>query len=222
MFRRIAVVLSLFVFSLTSCWQKTSNQEADKQEDNTLIIRSEEDIKSRIENKAKEALLYCETNDYNTSFCVLIDMKIHSGKHRMFVYDFKNQKVEHSALCAHGCGKDNQKSTGAEPVFSNEEGSLLSSLGKYKIGIRSYSQWGINVHYKLHGLEASNNNAFQRIIVLHSHTPMTSSEIYPNHLPMGWSFGCPVTDDHTMTYLDSKLKNTQKPVLLWMYYDDEL
>ena len=69
-------------------------------------------------------------------------------------------------------------------------------------------------------LETSNNNAFKRIVVLHSYTPISSVEIYPAHLPMGWSLGCPVTDNDTMTYLDTKLKNTKKSVLLWIYYDD--
>lgn len=173
---------------------------------------------TRLNEKAQEALLFCKANDYNTDFCVLIDMKIHSGNYRMFVYDFVNQKVERKALCAHGCGKGEKQSTGEQPLFSNREGSLLTSLGKYKIGIRSYSRWGINVHYKLHGLESTNSNAFKRIVVLHSHTPMPAEEISPTHLPMGWSFGCPVTDDATMTYLDTKLKKTAKPVLLWIYY----
>jgi hypothetical protein len=173
---------------------------------------------TRIDEKANEALIFCETNNYNTDFCILIDMKIHSGKYRMFVYNFNNQEIERKALCAHGCGKDDKQSTGEQPLFSNEEGSFLTSLGKYKIGIRSYSQWGINVHYKLHGLETSNNNAYKRIIVLHSHSPVPSIEIYPFHMPMGWSLGCPVTDDETMTFLDAKLKNTKKPVLLWIFY----
>ena len=173
---------------------------------------------TRIDEKAKEALQFCKSNDCNTDFCILIDMKIHSGKYRMFVYDFKKQEVERKALLAHGAGKDDKKSTGAEPLFSNEEGSWLTSLGKYKTGARAYSQYGINVHYKLHGLEASNSNAFKRIIVLHSFTPVSSFEIYPFHLPMGWSMGCPVTDDETMTWLDAKLKDTKKPVLLWIFY----
>jgi len=173
---------------------------------------------TQIEEKAKEALSFCEANDCSTDFCILIDMKIHSGKHRMFIYDFKNQGVERKALVAHGSGKGDNSSTGEKPLFSNEKGSLLTSLGKYKIGARAYSQYGINVHYKMHGLEASNSNAFDRIIVLHSFTPVPSEEIYPFHLPMGWSFGCPVTDDETMTLLDAKLKNTKKPVLLWIFY----
>jgi len=185
-----------------------------------LFLRSStqtEESNKRINEKAEEALSFCKTNGYNTDFCILIDMKIHSGKYRLFVYDFNDKKTERKALCAHGCGKDDKKSTGSQPLFSNEEGSLLTSLGKYKIGIRSYSQWGINVHYKLHGLESTNNNAFKRIVVLHSHTPVPSMEMYPLHMPMGWSFGCPVTDDETMTYLDEKLKNVKKTVLLWIF-----
>ncbi|MCL1941948.1 MAG: murein L,D-transpeptidase catalytic domain family protein [Candidatus Azobacteroides sp.] len=172
----------------------------------------------RINEKAEEALSFCKAGGYNTDFCILVDMKIHSGKYRMFVYDFNRKEIERKALCAHGCGKDDKTSTGAQPLFSNENGSRLTSLGKYKIGSRSYSQWGIHVHYKMHGLEPTNNNAFKRIIVLHSHTPVPSFETYPVHLPMGWSFGCPVTDNDTMTYLDAKLKNTKKPVLLWIFY----
>ncbi|OFY19990.1 MAG: peptidase [Bacteroidetes bacterium GWF2_33_38] len=193
----IVIVSTLFLFSQNTTQLKEDNL--------------------RFEEKVKDALTFCETNDYNTDFCILIDMKIHSGKYRMFIYDFKSKKVERQSLCAHGCGKNDLTSTGAQPFFSNEEGSLLTSLGKYKIGARSYSQWGINVHYKLHGLEASNNNAYKRNVVLHSHSPVPTVEIYPLHMPMGWSYGCPVIDNSTMSYLDAKLKNTKKSVLLWIY-----
>mgnify|MGYP001756098008 CR=1 FL=1 len=91
-----------------------------------------------------------------------------------------------------------KNSTLSKPVFSNVEGSYCSSLGKYKVGIRSYSKWGINVHYKLHGLEVTNNNAFKRYIVLHSYTPMPEMEVYPLHLPLGISQGCPVISDEVM------------------------
>jgi hypothetical protein len=172
----------------------------------------------RLSEKATEALAFCRTNDYNTDFCILIDMKIHSGKYRMFIWNFNDNAIERKALCAHGCGKGDNESTGAQPVFSNVSGSLLTSLGKYKIGIRSYSQYGIHAHYKMHGLEKTNNNAFKRQIVLHSHNPVPANEIYPAHLPMGWSFGCPVTDNATMTCLDAKLKTGTKPILIWIYY----
>jgi hypothetical protein len=206
--KKMVIILSIFVLILSAFALVSGNSGQE-------IV---EVGNTRIDEKAKEALSFCKNNDCNTDFCILIDMKIHSGKYRMFVYDFKKQEVERMALVAHGAGKDDKKSTGAEPLFSNEEGSWLTSLGKYKIGARAYSQWGINVHYKLHGLETSNNNAFKRIVVLHSFTPVSSFEIYPFHLPMGWSAGCPVTDNDTMTWLDAKLKNTEKPVLLWIFY----
>lgn len=172
---------------------------------------------SQLSQKAAEARIFCEQNNLNTDFCVLVDMRIHSGKHRFFVWDFKQDSITKQALCAHGCGKDEQKSTGAQPLFSNVNGSLLTSLGKHKTGKRAASQYGINIHYKLHGLEPTNNNAYERIIVLHSFTPVPSKEIHPLHLPMGFSQGCPVIDNETMRYLDKILKDTPDPVLLWIY-----
>jgi len=199
-------IVCLLIFAIPTIYLFARNSEPS------------EEVSKRLKDKAVEALDFCKKKGYNTDFCILIDMKVHSGRHRMFVWNFKENKIERQALCAHGCGKDDQRSTGDKPLFSNVNGSYLSSLGKYKLGARSYSQWGINVHYKMHGLESTNNNAFKRIIVLHSHTPVTEREIYPLHMPMGWSLGCPVTDNTTMKYLDGKLKTTKKPVLLWIYY----
>lgn len=100
------------------------------------------------QEKALAAKAYCIENGFNTNYCFLIDFSIPSGKKRFFVWDFKGDSIKYSSLCAHGYGKE---STLKKPVYSNVEGSYCSSLGKYKVGIRSYSKWGINVHYKLHG-----------------------------------------------------------------------
>jgi hypothetical protein len=218
-------VIILSVFACLGCSQTAKNPtEAGN---DTILLQNEREINSdshfeedsiRWSEKTKEALIFCKKNNCNTDFCILIDMKIHSGKYRMFVWNFNDKEIERKALCAHGCGKENNKSTGAQPVFSNTPESLLTSLGKYKTGIRSYSQYGIHAHYKMCGLENTNNNAFKRQIVLHSHNPVPTNEIYPVHLPMGWSFGCPVTDNATMTYLDKKLKVSKKPILIWIYY----
>ncbi len=170
----------------------------------------------RLKTKADEAKAYCKKHDFDTTFCILIDMKIHSGKNRMFVWDFGKKSIRNSGLCCHGFGGEN---TGSNPVFSNTVGSNCTSLGKYKIGIRSYSKYGIHIHYKLHGLETTNSNAFKRTVVLHSFDPVPELEIYPLHLPMGFSAGCPVVSNDMMRTLDTLLQNTQKPVLLWIYYE---
>lgn len=170
--------------------------------------------RQRLAEKAQLAKAYCEAKGLNTKYCFLVDFSIHSGKKRFFVWDFKGDSVKYSSLCAHGYGK---KSTQSEPVFSNVMGSLCSSLGKYKVGIRSYSKWGIHVHYKLHGLEPTNNNAYKRYVVLHSFTPVPAVEIAPLHLPLGISQGCPVICDEVMIKVDALLKAEKKPLLLWIY-----
>lgn len=164
--------------------------------------------------KADSAKAYCAGKGFNTNYCFLVDFSIHSGKKRFFVWDFKGDSVLYASLCAHGYGKN---STVSKPVFSNVEGSYCSSLGRYKVGIRAYSKWGINVHYKLHGLESTNNNAFKRVIVLHSYELVPATDIYPVHLPLGISQGCPVVCNDVMRKVDKLLKGESKPVLLWMY-----
>lgn len=164
--------------------------------------------------KVAEAFNFCKKNGYDTISCFFVDMSIHSGENRFFVWSFKNKKIVYEGLCCHGTGKG---STASTPVFSNEKGSNCTSLGKYKIGIRSYSQWGIHAHYKLHGLETTNSNAYDRTVVLHSHSPVPETEIYPFHLSMGWSLGCPVVSDKLMRRLNELLKKKTKPTLLWTY-----
>lgn len=172
------------------------------------------DKHARLRQKADSARAYCKRNGMNTNYCFLADFSMHSGRKRFFVWDFKGDSVLYSSLCAHGYGKG---STVSKPVFSNVEGSYCSSLGRYKIGIRSYSNWGINIHYKMHGLESTNSNAFKRIIVLHSYDPVPGFEIFPAHLPLGISQGCPVICNKVMKKIDKLLRKESKPVLLWIY-----
>ncbi len=170
-----------------------------------------------IKVKAKEALQFCKTKKYNENFCILIDMSIHSGLNRFFIYDFEKKEVTHKMLVGHGCGenpwsfdfsKDN-------PSFSNIDGSHCSSLGKYKIGNRAWSDWGINVKYVLHGLENTNSNAQARYIVFHSWEKVSDTEIYPDGTPEGW--GCPTISNKNMKIVDAMLKKSNKPVLMWIY-----
>lgn len=155
----------------------------------------------------------------NEDFSILIDMKIHSGRNRFFVWDFKKDTITHSYLVGHGCcdspwGKDYTKDN---PSFSNVENSHCSSLGKYKIGERGYSSWGVKTKYLMHGLEKSNNNALKRTIVFHSWEAVADEEIYPRGTPEGW--GCPTLSNDNFRIVDNKLKNSKRPVLMWIYND---
>lgn len=164
----------------------------------------------------EEALSFCQKNAMNTEYYYLLDMRIHSGKKRFFVYDFTKNKYSDTAIVTHGAcdvfAANPDKYEKAK--FSNKNNSHCSSEGKYKIGGRDYSSWGIHVKYWLHGLEESNASAQDRIVVLHSWSAVTDAEIYPNYSPLSW--GCPAVSDNFMKKLDQQLKQTGKPVLLWI------
>lgn len=181
-------------------------------------LEDESKPKISFEERVKEAKAFIKENKFDETHAVFIDFSEHSGKNRFFVWNFLEEKIEIESLVAHGYGNKGFESTNQNIVFSNTPNSFTSSLGKYKIGIRAPSQWGINIHYKLHGLEESNSNAYSRYIVLHSFGRIPESEIFPSYLPLGYSQGCPVIDDETMRKMDKLLQTKTKPVLLWAYY----
>jgi len=167
--------------------------------------------------KAKEALAYCKSNNFNTDFCILIDMSLHSGVNRFFVWDFKGDSIMHRFLVGHGCGDApwSEDKSKENPVFSNEGNSHCSSLGKYKIGERGYSNWGVNVKYVLQGLESTNSNALKRVIVFHSWEVISDDEVFPSGTPEGW--GCPVVSNNSFRIVDPLIRASSRPVLMWIY-----
>lgn len=204
--KRIYLILLILSAVIFIC---SSNKEVDKNELKSKIIK--------LKNKSKVALSFCKNKDYNTDFCILIDMSIHSGKKRFFVWDFNKDTIILSALVSHGCCENSwsMDMTKDKPKFSNEFNSHCSSLGKFKIGKRDYSQWGINIKYLLHGLEKTNTNALAREIFLHGWEQVSDDEIYPDGTSEGW--GCPCLSNKMMKKVDDILKKSNKPVLMWIY-----
>ncbi len=143
---------------------------------------------------------------------------MHSGKKRFYIWDMNNNKLLDSGLASHGSCDQTWSNTDTRrvPKFGNIPDSHCSSLGKYKIGKRGYSQWGIHVNYKLHGLERTNNKAYDRVIVLHSWGMINDEEVYPTGTAESW--GCPAISDNFMRRMDERLSGTTKPVLFWMFY----
>ncbi|MFY9311423.1 MAG: murein L,D-transpeptidase catalytic domain-containing protein [Bacteroidia bacterium] len=172
---------------------------------------------ARTRKIAREALEFCKKKKYNTDFCILIDMSLHSGVKRFFVWDYRKDSISHSCLVGHGCGDSSWSDDDSKdcPKFSNVDGSHCSALGKYKIGERAHSDWGINIKYVLHGLEKTNDNAFDRFIVFHSWEQVADEEVYPDGTAEGW--GCPTISNNNMKIIDPLLKASKRPVLMWIY-----
>lgn len=211
------IYLFFVVFWMCSCFQEKNRNTIQTVDTPVVAEKKPEANLSKIKSKAEEALKFCDSKNLSKDFCILIDMSLHSGVNRFFVWDFKNNKISKKYLVGHGCGanawsKDDSK---ANPGFSNEDGSHLSSLEKYKLEGRGYSEWGINVKYLMHGLEETNSNALKRYIVFHSWNLMSDEEVFPKGSPEGW--GCPTVSNKAMKEIDPMIQKSGKPVLMWIY-----
>ena len=207
-------IMRLFLFVLICSLFGCGHNVAEGH--NAVLINSPVKIKE-LRKKALSARIYCKQHKMDTSVAILIDMSIPSGLKRFVVWNFKKDTIVMKGMVSHGCGNKKWATdeSSKHPVFSNVMDSHCSALGKYKIGARGYSQWGIHVNYLLYGLEKTNSNALARTIVLHSWNAIPDTETYPAGIAESW--GCPAVPNDFMKALDLILKAKNKPVLLWIY-----
>jgi hypothetical protein len=163
-----------------------------------------------LRSRVMEAKMFSQEKNYSTRYCFLVDMSIASGKKRFFVYDFLTNNIIYAGLVSHGSGGIHYSS---EPKFSNNAGSDCTSLGKYKVGELYCGQYGRS--YKLYGLENTNSNAYKRAVVLHPYTCVPDDEIYPDGVCN--SSGCAGVSPNFFAKISTVIKESQKPILLWIY-----
>jgi hypothetical protein len=163
----------------------------------------------KLEQKAADAKLFMQRKNFNGNTCFFIDMSLSSGQSRFFIYDLKNDSVMNAGLVAHGNCFEYWL---ADRRYSNAVGSGCTSLGKYKIGNSYTGKFGYS--YKLYGLDSSNNNAFERTVVLHSHGCIPETEIADE---ICQSNGCPTVSPNFLEQLKKIINTSKKPVLLWIY-----
>jgi hypothetical protein len=152
------------------------------------------DAFSKLKEKSNEILSYCRNSKMNDQICFLIDMNIDPGNKRFFVFDLRNKKVTDSGLVTHG--RFNERWLEGRK-YSNIIGSGCTAPGKYKIGNSYVGRFGLA--FKLHGLDTTNNNAYKRFIVLHSHPCVPEEKVSP--LPVCQSDGCPTVSPGFLTRL---------------------
>lgn len=167
-------------------------------------------LAKKINQQAIAAQQFTNTHPFNNSICFLIDMSVESGSNRFFVYDMKKDSVLLSGLVTHGNCNQNWL---AGRKYGNTIGCGCTSLGKYKIGNAYHGKFGLA--YKLHGLDATNNNAFSRYVVLHSHACVPESPV--NAMEICQSNGCPTVSPGFLQQLAVIINASKKPVLLWVY-----
>lgn len=201
-----------------SCQTKEKHKEIAFKENTTLDSISKKKQHSKninYDSYYEEAKHYSIKNNLNQDKFILIDLGLHSGLKRFFIYDFKTKVISNSFMVSHGCGDSawGETFTKENPLISNKPDSHCSSIGKYIILNRGVSQWGIKVNYVLKGNDKTNSNAMNRAIVLHSWEAIPNNEVYPKGTPEGW--GCPAVSNESMMIIDSILQKNKK-ILLWV------
>lgn len=67
--------------------------------------------------------------------------------------------------------------------------------------------------FKLYGLDATNDKSFERFVVLHVHACVPESEVTAE---ICQSDGCPTVAPGFLKQLEPVIKQSEKPVLLWI------
>ena len=118
-------------------------------------------------------------------------------------------KVEYSGLVSHGRGESESI---YDKQYSNKAGSRATALGKYRIAGNYNGSYGDS--YKVHGLEVSNSNAYNRNIVLHAMGCIPDIE---GVAPACVSDGCPAVSKRFLAYLHKIIDTRKQSVLLWIF-----
>lgn len=116
----------------------------------------------------------------------IADYTAHSREYRFHIADVEAGEITKSYLVSHGRGSDPGNSGFAER-FSNVPGSNASSRGSYLTGQAYVGKHGRS--RRLHGLEAENDRAFDRAIVIHG-ASYVDEAMARNSGRVGRSLGC--------------------------------
>jgi hypothetical protein len=168
------------------------------------------DESGRIAREVSGQRSFLANHGFNTGICFLADMQLPSGKDRFFVYDLRKDSILLAGLVAHGSGN---KDFSFHPSFSNIDGSNCTSLGRYRIGKPYPGRFGRA--YKLYGLDSTNDQAFNRNVVLHAFTAVPEGETDP--YPICNSRGCPMVAPAFLKHLQPLIDQSKKPIMLLIF-----
>lgn len=205
LFIAILACITVSWFPKASFWKKQEQNNKNRSLKEPAYLRSLEKLKE----KAQTARKYVAQKGYNQQTAFFIEMGLASGANRFFIYDLQRDSIMGKGLVTHGnCFEywlDGRR-------YSNVVGSGCTSLGRYKIGIPYTGKWGYS--YKLHGLDSTNSNAYERTVVLHSHSCVPESETTDE---ICQSNGCTTVAPGFLNRLKGIINGSKKPMLLWIY-----
>ncbi|WP_455641403.1 murein L,D-transpeptidase catalytic domain family protein [Parabacteroides sp.] len=154
---------------------------------------------NRIDEKSKEIL-------------TLIDFSKPSTEERFYVFDMRHKKLLFTSLVSHGKNSGGKYATS----FSNENGSLKSSLGFFLTENTYQGKNGYSL--VLNGLEKGiNDRAKERAIVIHG-AAYSNPSVIASSGRLGRSFGCPALPQAVSKPIINTIKNGS---LLYIYANNQ-
>lgn len=128
---------------------------------------------------------YTKIEQKNKEILTLVDFSKPSTEERFYVFDMKHRKLLFTSLVSHGKNSGGNYATS----FSNENGSLKSSLGFFLTENTYQGRNGYSL--VLNGLEKGiNDRAKERAIVIHG-AAYSNPSVITSSGRLGRSFGCP-------------------------------
>jgi L,D-transpeptidase catalytic domain len=204
------ILIMIFVFGMINVGNKPVKEDIDIHQ-----LWSDCKLEEMISFEVfKTAILGCRQieNLYKKNLVTIIDFSKPSTEKRFFVIDLENKRLIYKCFVAHGknSGDNYAKS------FSNELGSLKSSLGFFLTAETYYGDHGYSL--RLEGLEKGiNDNARVREIVIHG-AEYVSEEFIKKFGRLGRSWGCPALPVEISKEIIDKISGGSR---LFIYADDK-
>lgn len=167
------------------------------------------DLNENKEFKIKESQEYKNLKIANKKYAIIIDFSKPSSSRRLYFLNLENGTVE-KYYVAHGVNTGQDLATS----FSNQMDSKKTSLGFYVTGSTYIGSHGESL--QLHGLEKSNDRAFERAIVMHG-ANYVSMDFLNKYGRMGRSWGCPAVSEAIAKKLMPFIKDG---AVLYAYHKD--
>ena len=209
-------IVAITVISLWACLPAAASGEV-RVEPQTILDRTI-NLRPEVLELALEAYEQAEGGGHvRRPILTIIDYELPSYQQRLWVIDMVTGRLLHQEWVAHGMGKPRGSGGNMEEAlsFSNEKGTLKSSLGLFITAETYYGRHGYSL--KLDGLEEGvNDNARERLIVLHS-AHYVSEDRADDRL-IGRSWGCPAVRPGIAKILIDAIKEGS---VLWVYYPHE-
>ena len=166
-----------------------------------------------LEERADFALAYAKRHNLNEHYALFVDYSIPSGTPRLFVWDFRKNRIVARTYVMHGSGGG---STDERARFSNRPGSKCSSLGRFLVtkehGRRNKRG------FRIKGLDTDNQTAYGRGLMIHR-AGWVDRHCWKKYIPLNEKccMGCVTISSRGLNYLHPLITRERKPLLLWNF-----